>query len=74
LTTRSRTTFNKRQKEQARQEKQRAKAQRKLQRKLEHQSDTTEAIFAPDSVPDHPNENVAPDSQSQPQMPPSRQF
>ncbi len=35
---RSRPTFNKRQKEHARQEKQRAKAQRKLQRKLEKQA------------------------------------
>jgi len=35
LARRSRTTSNKRQKEQARLEKQRAKAQRKMQRKLE---------------------------------------
>ena len=37
MPTRPRQTFSKRQKEQARQEKQRAKAQRKLQRKLENQ-------------------------------------
>jgi hypothetical protein len=38
LSSRPRTTFTKRQKEQARQEKQRAKAQRKLQRKLDSQA------------------------------------
>ncbi len=38
MSPRTRSTFAKRQKEQARQEKQRAKAQRKLQRKLESQT------------------------------------
>ena len=38
MSPRPRATFAKRQKEQARQEKQRAKAQRKLQRKLEDQA------------------------------------
>jgi hypothetical protein len=38
LSPRPRATFAKRQKEQARQEKQRAKAERKLQRKLESQA------------------------------------
>ena len=38
MSPRTRVTFAKRQKEQARQEKQRAKAQRKLQRKLESQT------------------------------------
>ncbi len=38
MSPRTRSTFAKRQKEQARQEKQRAKAQRKLQRKLENQT------------------------------------
>jgi hypothetical protein len=38
LSPRPRATFSKRQKEQARQEKQRAKAERKLQRKLDNQA------------------------------------
>ena len=38
MASRSRATFQKRQKEQARQEKQRAKAQRRLQRKSETQA------------------------------------
>ncbi len=38
MSPRTRSTFAKRQKEQARQEKQRAKAQRRLQRKLESQT------------------------------------
>lgn len=38
MSPRPRVTFNKRQKEQARQEKQRAKAERKLQRKIENQA------------------------------------
>jgi len=38
LSPRPRATFAKRQKEQARQEKQRAKAERKLQRKIENQA------------------------------------
>jgi hypothetical protein len=45
LSPRSRATFAKRQKEQARQEKQRAKAQRKLQRKLDNQSPVGRAEF-----------------------------
>ncbi len=40
---RPRATFQKRQKEQARQEKQRAKMQRKLQRRLEKQAGSAEA-------------------------------
>ncbi len=42
MSPRTRSTFAKRQKEQARQEKQRAKAQRKLQRKLESQTRVAE--------------------------------
>ena len=46
---RSRTTFKKRQKELARQEKQRDKAARRLQRKLEKNSPETEDGAAEDS-------------------------
>ncbi len=46
MSPRPRATFAKRQKEQARQEKQRAKAQRKLERKLENKQSTDGA--APD--------------------------
>jgi hypothetical protein len=42
LSPRARATFTKRQKEQARQERQRAKAERKLQRKREGQSGVPE--------------------------------
>ncbi len=42
MASRSRPTFQKRQKEQARQEKQRAKLQRKLQRKLDNQVSRSE--------------------------------
>lgn len=51
-------TFQKRQKELARQEKQRAKAQRKLQRKLEKQAPAAAA----DHSPDGPAEAVDPDA------------
>lgn len=48
MSPRPRATFSKRQKEQARQEKQRAKAMRKAQRKLENQ----QAAQQPDSAVD----------------------
>ena len=41
MATRSRTSFQKRQKELARQDRQRAKAERRLQRKLEKQAGAT---------------------------------
>ncbi len=48
----SRTSFNKRHKEQARKEKQRLKAERKQQRKLEKGSDQTDLPVEPQvSVP-----------------------
>ena len=50
MSPRARATFAKRQKEQARQEKQRAKAERKLQRKLENQAGdqpTNSGVVAP---------------------------
>lgn len=50
MSPRPRATFAKRQKEQARQEKQRAKAQRKLERKLENKQ-ATEGV-APDQSTD----------------------
>ncbi len=48
---RSRTTFAKRQKELARQEKQRAKAQRRLERKLNHQDQADPASGELESSP-----------------------
>lgn len=59
MSPRPRATFSKRQKEQARQEKQRAKAQRKLQRKLESQvgvqhTDTEEVAPTEEAAPESP--------------------
>ena len=56
MATRSRTTFQKRQKELARKEKQRMKAERRAQRKLEPQTETSdlmeiEPLSPPDDVP-----------------------
>ncbi len=60
---RSRTTFNKRQKEMARLEKQRAKAQRKAQRKLEGQTGSP--------FPDETGTGLESDSDSEVLPPPS---
>jgi len=56
LATRTRTTFAKRQKEQARQEKQRAKVERRLQKKLEpkntgEQDESAERIESDEAEP-----------------------
>jgi hypothetical protein len=61
---RSRTTFKKRQKELARQEKQRDKAARRLQRKLQKQS--PDAGEATPEEGDEAMEAVAPSTDSQP--------
>ena len=62
MSPRPRTTFNKRQKEQARQEKRRAKEQRKLQRKLESQS----AALRVESTEATPDEGAVSESPSEP--------
>lgn len=61
MSPRPRVTFAKRQKEQARQEKQRAKAERKLQRKLENQAGVRPA----DGEELAPSEEAAPESSPQ---------
>jgi hypothetical protein len=61
MASRSRATFQKRQKEQARQEKQRAKLQRKLQRKLENQMSRSE-----DATPLDAAQPSAPDTEQRP--------
>ncbi len=58
MASRSRATFQKRQKEQARQEKQRAKLQRKLRRKLDTQMSRSE-----DATPLDTAEASGPDSE-----------
>jgi hypothetical protein len=52
-------TFQKRQKELARQEKQRAKAQRKLQRKLEKQAPAEDAVHQGGESPDSPHGEIS---------------
>lgn len=52
MTQRSRTTFAKRQKEQARQEKQRAKFQRRLEKKLDRQDASGPGSSQPSESPE----------------------
>ena len=52
MPTRSHTTFKKRQKELARQEKQREKAAKRIQRKLEKSSPGAPEGLAPEETPD----------------------
>jgi hypothetical protein len=69
LATRSRTSFKKRQKELARQEKQRDKAARRIQRKLNPlpmDSDSPESEFPELDLPDSESPDTeSPDSESQ---------
>jgi hypothetical protein len=65
LSPRTRTTYSKRQKEQARQEKQRAKAQRKLQRKMESQAGTAPEDSGAESLASENPEAESPEHSEQ---------
>ena len=73
MTQRSRTTFNKRQKEQARLEKQRAKAQRKLQRKIENQAASPIAEESEATPPKSGTTETQAHAHTHTEMPPSGQ-
>jgi hypothetical protein len=63
---RSRSSFNKRQKERSRQEKQREKAERRVQRKIEKQTTGPEdALGAPQDFSDLPEPLIYSDSSTE---------